>query len=452
MGLATIEKKSLGYFLLNVWVRFWHNVFFYKKFIVLGSENIPIDKPLIFTPNHQNALMDALALLFSMNKILVFIARSDIFSKPAIARILYFLKLLPIYRVRDGYDSIKKNHDIILKTIDVITSGCGLVILPEGNHSDLRRLRPLKKGFARMAFQTEEANGFNLDIHIVPVGIDYNHYQNYKSSPILIFGEPIPVKDYIDSYKENPAIAINNIKDRLSEHIKVLIVDIESEDNYDLYNELRVIYRTQMALKLKIDPKDVRNRVFIDQQLIKSVSDHEKENPGSLNGFQDIILQFVKLRNQLGITNSIIEQKGMSFVKLLFNSVILLVTLPIFLYGFLNNIIPYWLPIKLSRLMKDPQFQSSFKFAISLLTFPIFYIIQCLSVLLIFSDWELVIIYFISLPITGSIAWWWSDIFINTRIGFTYRIMNFKKTKDFSQMLKLYNEIIHRANTIVSNK
>ncbi len=102
--------------------------------------------------------------------------------------------------------------------------------------------------------------------------------------------------------------------------------------------------------------------------------------------------------------------------------------------------------------MKDPQFQSSFKFAISLLTFPIFYIIQCLSVLLIFSDWELVIIYFISLPITGSIAWWWSDIFINTRIGFTYRIMNFKKTKDFSQMLKLYNEIIHRANTIVSNK
>jgi len=80
MGLATIEKKSLGYFLLNVWGKdFWHNVFFYKKFVVLGSENIPIDKPLIFTPNHQNALMDALALLFSMNKILVFIARSDYF-------------------------------------------------------------------------------------------------------------------------------------------------------------------------------------------------------------------------------------------------------------------------------------------------------------------------------------------------------------------------------------
>jgi len=88
-----------------------------------------------------------------------------------------------------------------------------------------------------------------------------------------------------------------------------LIVDIESEDNYDLYNELRVIYRTRMALILKIDPKDVQNRVFIDQQLIKSISDHEKENPDILSGFQDIIIQFVKLRNQLGITNSIIEQK-----------------------------------------------------------------------------------------------------------------------------------------------
>ena len=120
-----------------------------------------------------------------------------------------------------------------------------------------------------MAFQAEEANNFKLDIHIVPVGLDYDNYQNYKSSLIVNFGEPIAVKEYIELYKETPAKAINDIKDKLSEHIKPLIIDIESKDNYDLYNELRVIYRTRMAQTLNVDAWDERNRIYIDQQLIK---------------------------------------------------------------------------------------------------------------------------------------------------------------------------------------
>ena len=35
---------------------------FYSDFIVVGKENIPTDAPIIFAPNHVNALMDALAI------------------------------------------------------------------------------------------------------------------------------------------------------------------------------------------------------------------------------------------------------------------------------------------------------------------------------------------------------------------------------------------------------
>jgi len=219
MGLSNIEERSTGYNLLKLWAKFWHNIIYYRKFIVLGKDNIPLNKPLMFTPNHQNALMDALALVFSINIQPVFIARSDIFKKPTIARILYFLKILPIYRVKDGYDSIKKSQEIINKTADIITKGCALVILPEGNHSDRRRLRPLKKGFARMAFQAEELNNFELDLQIVPVGIDYDDYEKVRGSLIVKFGEPVQVKDFVELYQESPAIALNSIKDKLSEHL-----------------------------------------------------------------------------------------------------------------------------------------------------------------------------------------------------------------------------------------
>ena len=452
MGLSNIEKKSYGYNLLKGWIRLWHNIFFYKEFTVLGTDNIPTDKPLIFTPNHQNALMDALAVIFSVKKQLVFVARSDIFSKPAIAKILYFMKILPIYRVRDGFETVKKNKDIILKTIDIITSNSAMVILPEGNHSGNRRLRPLKKGFARMAFQTEEANNYNLDIHIVPVGIDYDNYQNYRSSVIVNFGEPIAVKEYLELYKNNQAIAINKIKDRLSEHIKPLIVDIESVDNYDLYNELRIICRSHMAHILVLDAKDVENRLYIDQQTITRISDFEKNNTKEASDYQKDVLSFVKLRNRLGLTNNIIEDKGISLFTLLAESLGLLITLPLFIYGALNNLLPYWLPIRLSKIMKDPQFQSSFKFVISLLTFPIFYIIQSLIVLLIFNDWGITLIYLVSLPLTAPIAWWWREFFNRIKVGWSYQTLSMKKNKEFIKMQNLYNGIIKRADNILQKK
>jgi len=452
MGLSNIEKKSLGYSILKNIVRFWHNIFFYRSFVVLGIENIPTDKPLLFTPNHQNALMDALALIFSIKKQLVFVARSDIFKKPAIAKILYYIKILPIYRIRDGFDTIKKNKEIIQKTADVIISGSGMVILPEGNHAGLRRLRPLKKGFARMAFETEEANDYSLDIQIVPVGIDYDNYENYRSSVIVNFGKPISVADYIEQYKDNSAVAINQIKDELSEHMKPLIINIESVDNYDLYNELRIIYRSRMAQILNLDAKDVKNRLTIDQNLIKELSKYEKQNPEATSEYQNLILQYVKLRDKLGLTNTIIDQNGWGIPKLLFNSISLLILLPIFLYGGLNNFFAYWLPLMLSKKMKDLQFRSSFKFAISLFSFPIFYIIQSVIVLLISDSWDTTILYLLSLPLTAALAWVWRDVFIKTKIAWKHKILSSENNSKLSDIQKLYSKIILLADNILKKK
>lgn len=451
MGLNDIEKKSLGYNILKIWAKFWHNKIYYRKFTILGTENIPFDKPLIFTPNHQNALMDALALLFSIKKQLVFLARADIFKKPAIARILYFLKILPIYRVKDGFDTVKKNQDIILKTVDIITSGSALVILPEGNHSGFRRLRPLKKGFARMAFQAEEANNYLLDVQIVPVGLDYDDYQEFRSSLIVKFGEPIAVKEYIELYKESPAIAINKITNKLSDHMKPLIVNIESEDNYDLFNELRQIYRSRMAQHLKLNDRDEKNRVFIDQQLIKNVNSYVNQNPDTLQNYQNKISKFIKLRDNFGFTNRIINQQGINLFNLIGSSIALLATLPLFLYGVVNNFLSIWLPVKLSKKLEDPQFKSSITFVISLLSFPIFYIIQSVAVLIIFNDWIIAFVYFLSLPLSASFAWCWYNTFNMLKTGWNYRKIIIRKDNNFNEMQKLYDEIILFGDSIMSD-
>lgn len=447
MGINNIEKKSWGYNLLwsKIWV--WHNLVYYRNVVVQGKENIPKDKLLIFTPNHQNSLMDALAVLFSSRIQFVFLARADIFKKPAIAKILYFLKILPIYRARDGYDSIEKSNKIFERTVDILTAGCAMVILPEGNHSRFRKLRPLKKGFARMAFKTEEANNYNLDIRVVPVGIDYDDFSKYRSSLVIKFGTPVKVLDFVETYKENEALGLNKIKDKLSEEMAPLIPNIQSEKYYDLYNELRVIYRSRMARKLGVK-NNAKNRVSTDQVLISRLSEFEKQSPEIVSDLNTRVNEYKQIKKLFGLSNNTINKKGMCFIPLMISSIIGIATLPLFLYGVILNILPYWLPIKVGRSMPDEQFQSSVKFVLSFLLFPIFYILESILFLIFTGSWEATGVFLISMPVSAAISWKWTRNYIWFKEGWTYFYRNLTRDKKLSKLKKLYTDIINITNDI----
>jgi 1-acyl-sn-glycerol-3-phosphate acyltransferase len=442
MGIKNIEKKSFFYSLLKVWVDFWHNKIFYRNIEILNIQNIPVKGHLIFTPNHQNALMDALAILCTIERRTVFLARSDIFKKPTIASILYFLKILPIYRIRDGYELLKKNKEIFQKTTDVITNEkCTLVILPEGNHAGVRRLRPLKKGFARIAFQTEEANNYSLDIHIVPVGIDYENYQAFRSKLTLNFGKPIPVSNHYEAYKKNPAIAINAIKDELSSHIKPLIVDIETEDYYELFNDARTMY----AAASKNTGKDA---LLFQQHIVKRLQKTLNEAPERIAILNEKVKNYkLKLQDiKLDVSEPIREKN----VLLLFNkSFWLMLFSPIFIYGLANNILPYQLSKWAAGKIKDPQFKSSFSFVVSLVAFPLFNIIQTLVFMLFIQNWLWVAIYFFSIPLSGIFTWHYTSCFSSNKKDWKiYRLFS-KKKQQMMQTQAEHQAIIKALASIV---
>ncbi len=139
-------------------------------------------------------------------------ARADIFRKKSTARILYFLKILPVFRIRDGFHSVDQNKEIFKEVISVLEHNRPFCILPEGNHFGEKRLRPLQKGAARMALLAEEANDFKLGLSIVPVGLDYSNYFNAGSDLLVTFGDPIPVERYHELYIQNPLLAISHIQ------------------------------------------------------------------------------------------------------------------------------------------------------------------------------------------------------------------------------------------------
>ena len=447
MGFHNIEKRSLGYNILYRYVEFWYRKVFYRKVVVLNYHKVPAKEPLIFTPNHQNALMDALAMLFNVKNQLVFMARSDIFKK--FAPILYFLKILPIYRIRDGIDTLKKNKAVFDKTVDVLNAYNGLVILPEGNHKDERRLRPLKKGFARIAFQTEETGSVDQGIQIVPVGIDYDNYTDCRSRQLINFGEPIKVSDFLKAYQENPAIGLNKIKNHLAERMKPLMIDIESVEHYQLINSVRVLYRRDMCLKLGMNPADEADGFYADQKFVKIMSDTIEKSPETIAEMDDSYQRLVKLLNKFKIQLKDLTSTP-SVAGFLGKVAVLLITFPLFIYGYLNHLLAFQVPYTLTHRVKDLMFRTSFMFVLTLVFFPLFYIIQTVIVLIVTHSWLIAGGYFLTLPLFAIISWKWKNLYISALADL--RNIKFYKTGKSNVARQLFDDVLLKTNSLVEEK
>jgi 1-acyl-sn-glycerol-3-phosphate acyltransferase len=435
MGKENIEKHSSGYALLKTVAGFWHNNVFYRKVIVMGRENINPDDPVIFAPNHQNALMDALAVLFTHKGQPVFLARADIFRKKMVAAVLYFLKILPVYRIRDGFSSLKANDEIFLKTIDVLKNKNGLVILPEGDHAGFRRLRQLKKGICRVAFQSDEATGFNLKIKIIPVGIEYSHYTRYRQVLTIMYGKPIEVAEYHDLYRESPERALNELRARLSEEMKSNMIHIPEED-YEALDELRGMINGRFGDDVRV-PKMFRDRMMIDKLNLLKIS-----NRTVYDRICDLSTGIKKKTQSLKIDYRLLEKKKHPLGWLIAGMAGIILTFPLFIYGNIFNLTFLEIPNLQIRKIKDLQFHSSVKYGISLALAFVFLPLYLILSLIIFSPWWLGILVFLSLPLSGLFAWDYYLIFKRIKGGFKARELISKNDSVFESLRNDHQELL----------
>jgi 1-acyl-sn-glycerol-3-phosphate acyltransferase len=442
MGKENIEKYSAGYALLKSVAGFWHNNVFYRRVIVLGRENINPDDPLIFAPNHQNALMDALAVLFTHKGQPIFLARADIFKKRAVAAVLYFLKILPVYRIRDGFSSLKGNDEIFLKTIDVLKNKNGLVILPEGDHAGFRRLRQLKKGICRVAFQSDEATGFTLKIKIIPVALEFSNYSRFRQVLTVEYGKPIEVSEYFDLYKVSPERALNELRARLSNEMKGIMIHIESEEDYEAIDELRGMINGRFSDDIKV-PKLFRDRILVNKMKALKTTD-----PDLYSKICSLSLDIKKKAKELKTDYRLLEKKKHPLGWLIAGILGVIVTFPLFIYGNIFNLTFLEIPNLQIRKIKDPQFHSSIRYGISLALAFVFLPIYLILSLFIFSSWWLGLLIFLTLPLSGLFAWNYYLQFHRIIGGF--RIRNYIKNKDklfdllrsnHTQLVKLISEL-----------
>jgi 1-acyl-sn-glycerol-3-phosphate acyltransferase len=401
----SIDQYSTSYSLLKRYVIFWLRRFYITS--IKGSENINPGERLILVANHQNALMDALVLL-SLEKFQpVFMARSDIFANKKVAKILRFFKMLPIYRIRDGYDQLANNKEVFSQAFGVLENGNPLAIFPEGNHDDRFRLRAMKKGAARIAFTYRHHDSEKKPVKILPVGLNYSNLHQAESKLFISIGQSVDVAAFDKDFEENPAKAYNLLLKDVSDSLKAHMLHIEDETLYPTCYAVLQIFGS-----LAHDENQRHEKIFNSQRKIIDLmeahwNDEDKSSFESIKLLADQMIEKLSEQN-LQITDIPLVKIG-DGKKLLMQTGLIL-SFPLYLYGWLIDFLPSLIVGKIKGKIKDQQFRSSVQFTGTILITPVLYLLYTLLFAIFSPAWWCTLMFFISLPLSFLLKVRWEQL------------------------------------------
>lgn len=380
-----IQDFNFFYWLLKPFVQFAF-LCHYNSVTVRGFKNLP-RKPAgyILAPNHQQALMEPLAILVATQRPTVFLARADIFEKPLLRAFFTFLKILPVYRMRDGKENLSKDNEIFDASRAVLLSGTPLCLMAEGRHNNRHQLLPLVKGMFRIAGEAQNKMG-SQPLYIVPVGMDFDEYEEPYSNLVINIGKPLSVLPFMETFKENEALALNQMRNALAPAMIKQMHDIRSKEHYEEINTLCNIenkywrrhsrksntawhrFNVRRALAAKYDSLEAGLCDPIIEQTTLSGDIFEKTMQQTRS--------YQQMCRQLHISEKLSSEHYGFWMTLLHTAVVGGVVTAMCLVGWVRWIIFFCLvcypvafvPCHLisKRVAADPQFRSSFAFGIKM--------------------------------------------------------------------------------------
>lgn len=338
---------------------------FYRRLVVHGIEHFPPKGvPVILVANHQNALIDPLLCCVTAPRQLHFLTRADVFRNPLLRPLVLALNMLPVYRVRDIEEGKNQRNMATFRTvIGRMQRGAAVGIFPEGNHGGKKMIRPLKKGLAQLLEIMGEHDLALKDVMLIPVGIDYDHYDFARRSVVITYGAPFRVDGAL--YGEGERLErYRKVMDHVRNHMTRVAFHLAPETHYPLLR----LGEAMLIEKLGYDAwLDVHRKT---QQLRDSLLSEPIENNLLLGEISDVYDELVRRRIDFHALVTADKKSNRAGLADVFLAVL---ALP----GFIMHMPAWQLALAATRtVVIDPQFNSTFRLLFGMLLFGLTWMIS----------------------------------------------------------------------------
>lgn len=364
-------------------MRFCMRVFF-RRIELVRDDRVPADGPVIFAVNHPNGLVDPLFLICFAPRPVSFLAKAPLFGYPIIGWLVRALDSIPVYRKQDNTKGT--NAETFGRAREVLQRGGSIAIFPEGTtHSD-PQLRELKTGAARIAL------GANLDaMTVVPVGIYYTAKHVFRSSALVVFGEPLPVRS--TRADEPPFDEVEALTARIDEGLDAVTLQADSHAALELIGSAEDIFSAD-------EDQPLGEEFDLRRQFIAGYHYLRERDPVRLARLQSEIARFEAELRRAGV--EVHDLAPRLSATMLFR---LMVLFPLALIGALLNYPTYRLVGMLARRFSkgESEMVATMKILGALACYPLTYIAAAALAGWRFG-WIAALATLITLPVIGFIA------------------------------------------------
>lgn len=383
---------------------------FYRRTKTLNDQK-KFNAQTIFVCNHPSAFIDPLVAANFQRPIMFFATRGDIFST-WLHPVTWASHMVPIFRTaQDGADSHQKNKDSFSYLGNVLLRKKSLILFGEGYTDDvfIRSLKPVKKGPARIGFETMERSNWELNIKVQTIGLNYSHPKYFRSDMLMSLGEIIHLKDYKEVYEENPSKAVTELTRRIQKSMQEQITYVKNKEIEPFVEKLLILSRRGMNNFHYDKSNSLESRFKFSRELADKINaEYDAENPKWIELKAETEAYFDTQKEE-GINENWVAGFAKTKSKNLFLRVLYTIFgFPIALIGALHNFIPYTL-IKtfVERTFKRDVFWSGVKMilgstASALINIPVIFLFQAY----VYDNIWLALAYYITVPaLTGIFAY-----------------------------------------------
>jgi len=421
------------------------NRFYFRTIQVKGSENIPEKGPVFFVANHPSAFMDPIVIGTVVKRPLFFLAKGALFQNAFTRWLFPKFNMIPIFRNDETPGQGHKNKDVFLHCHKHLAKSGAILIFPEGVSLTERKIKKIQTGTARICLGAEAENNFNLDIRIVPIGLNFSDPHKFQSDLFVNIDTPIHVSDYYEAFKEDAFKAAHALTDEIRRRLETQVVAIQDAEVDKLVANIEQIYKSQLLVDLGHSPKNMKEDFDATRAISDSVHYFMEEEPLRVEKMKTEIDLYLKDLERLSLNDDLIRKLGKRspFFDALRSFLYLALGLPFFIFGFINNYLPFKLPGWGAKLIsKREEFFGSISLSLGTFTFLLFYSIQIWLLNKWTGDWRIVLAYAILLPVSGLFAFYYFRRFTTVRGNWKIFSLFYKKTNLVTSLISKRRQII----------
>lgn len=415
---------------------------------VTNADRIPKDKPVLLLPNHRSAFMDPVVIASQIERTTYFLTRGESFGNPMAVRIFKRLKMIPIFRREHNPEKVDQNEDIFRHCHQLMAEKGCLMIFPEGVCQTKYVLMPIKTGAARIALESERKNNFELDVHLIPVGINYSNPHRFRGQLNVSIGEPIKVKEYEESFKADYWKAVEQVTEKIDAGLRKEILLLDDQTDIDTIQQIEDLTQAENMAKKKTSWYQIR------LQIKQGLDKLRLQNEARFQALkQELSAYYGNLRRlRLFRSSNVVNYSGMSWTHGFWSTFIwLLVLLPLFLVAFALHISPFLTTRFLSlKVVKRVDFFGSLALILGLLVFTVYGLFQTWVVYSLTSNWIVTLVFAAVWPTLGLLAYGYYAELNRWIQRLNWRIIANRKKKLASELEATRSELHASVLSVIS--